>query len=94
MAENKTTFAKGHPGGPGRPKLGDSTRDKLKKLLGEKRIADALMADFEAGNERIRDFVYQHWYGKPIVRTENDNTHHFPDKINVTFHSVKKPNDA
>ena len=79
-------WVKGQSGNPkgGKPKA-EQTREKLLRMLGEENIDAALKADFASGNKVVRQFVYDHVYGKPVQRAEN--THEFPDKI--TFEIVR-----
>ena len=75
-------FQKGNPGGPGRPKRATS-KEILLKHITEQQVLKQLLADFKAGDKYVRQFVYEHIVGKPVQKSENENSHSFPDGIEI-----------
>jgi len=80
-------FAKNDPNinRKGRPNGALEKRCKLEELLTAEVIDDTLKKDFISGDRFTRQLVYEHYYGKPVQKTENDNTHNFPSSININL---------
>jgi hypothetical protein len=75
----------------GRPKLGETTKEKLIALLGTDRIDKMITEKFNMGDEKMVEFVLGHVYGKPIVRTENDTNVFFPDGACTLSFKISEP---
>ena len=71
--------------GPGKPLGAKSNRTKLIELLGIETITDALKEDFKANKGIVRQFVYDHTFGKAPIKTENENTNSNFDRIEITL---------
>jgi hypothetical protein len=75
-------FQPGQSGNPrGKPKGAKDPKTKIEALLKAGVINDAFKKDFEAGDKFARQLAYEHFYGKPANKNENDSTHHFPESI-------------
>jgi hypothetical protein len=71
--------------GPGRKPGAKSTSTKLIELLGLGTINNALIEDFRANKGIVRQFVYDHIYGKAINKSENINQNSNFDRIEITL---------
>jgi hypothetical protein len=71
--------------GPGKPRGAKSTSTKLIELLGLETINNALIEDFKANKGIVRQFVYDHTFGKPINKNENINENSNFDRIEITL---------
>ena len=69
----------------GRPRGAKSTSTKLIELLGLETINNALIEDFKANKGIVRQFVYDHAFGKPINKNENINENSNFDRIEITL---------
>jgi hypothetical protein len=69
----------------GRPRGAKSTSTKLIELLGLETINNALIEDFKANKGIVRQFVYDHTFGKPINKNENINENSNFDRIEITL---------
>jgi hypothetical protein len=70
---------------PGRKPGAKSTSTKLIELLGLETINNALIEDFKANKGIVRQFVYDHTFGKPINKNENINENSNYDHIEITL---------
>ena len=77
---------------PGKPIGAKANKTKLMELLGKNHINDMLVVDFNSDKPGVRQFVYDHVYGKPAVVNKNENTNENIDRIEITLipHEDKK----
>jgi hypothetical protein len=71
--------------GPGKPLGAKSNRTRLIELLGLENINAKLKEDFDANRGIVRQFVYDHIFGKAPIKTENENTNSNFDRIEITL---------
>lgn len=78
MAENGpktgTRFAKGNPGGPGRPKVNEAFRDRCRKFVTE-HILDCWEKEILGGGEdwlRASELMTAYGFGKPTQPLSGD----------------------
>ena len=71
------------PGNSGRPKGAKNKRTAIKELFEEKEINQALKDDFVSGDKFVRQFVYEHWYGK--AANINKNEHNIPTAMKLVI---------
>ena len=70
---------------PGRKPGAKSTATKLMELLGLETINNALIDDFKQNRGIVRQFVYDHTYGKPANTNLNKNENSNFDRIEITL---------
>jgi len=64
-------------------------KTKIEELLTAKVIYKAYKEDFDNGDRFVRQHAYESFFGKPVVKTENDNTHNFPQGIEIVLTKEK-----
>lgn len=79
--------------GPGKPLGAKSNRTKLIELLGLDNINQKLKEDFDANRGIVRQFVFDHVFGKAPIKTENENNNNNFDRIEITLIKGNNNND-
>lgn len=86
-------FKKGDPNINRAGRIDGGVMARLRNALGDINVEQHLKADFLV-SEKVRQFCYEHFYGKPpqINVNENENVNFSPKEF-FDFHLVEKTDD-